>query len=103
MLARRSAAPRGEPVGTSFSLMNRVYVSAMDDLTFEGRVAVVTGAGGGIGRLHALDLARRGARVVVNDIGSAVDGSGSSAQAAEAVVCEIVAAGGEAVADTHSV
>ena len=79
------------------------YPSAMDQLTFDGRVAIVTGAGGGIGRLHALDLARRGARVVVNDLGSSVDGSGASTHAAEAVVKEIEAAGGEAIADTHSV
>ena len=71
-------------------------------LNFEGRVAVVTGAGGGLGRCHALDLARRGAHVVVNDLGAAVDGTGGSSAAA-AVVDEITAAGGEAVADHNSV
>lgn len=75
----------------------------MDELTFEGRVAIVTGAGNGIGRLHALELARRGARVVVNDLGGAMDGTGSSTSVAEAVVAEIVDAGGEAVASTDSV
>jgi len=68
-----------------------------------GRVAIVTGAGGGLGRAHALELARRGARVVVNDIGVPVDGEGESATPAERVVAEITAAGGEAVADVHNV
>ena len=72
-------------------------------MTFEGRVAIVTGAGGGLGREHALALAKRGAKVVVNDLGGARDGSGASATAAEAVVAEIVAAGGEAMANAASV
>ncbi|PZN99342.1 MAG: 3-hydroxyacyl-CoA dehydrogenase [Alphaproteobacteria bacterium] len=72
-------------------------------VTFEGRVAIVTGAGGGLGREHALALAKRGAKVVVNDLGGARDGSGASATAAEAVVAEIVAAGGEAMANAASV
>jgi NAD(P)-dependent dehydrogenase (short-subunit alcohol dehydrogenase family) len=75
----------------------------MHELSFDGRVAIVTGAGNGIGRLHALELARRGARVVVNDVGGAVDGTGGSATAADAVVAEIEAAGGEAVASADSV
>lgn len=66
-------------------------------ITFDGRVAVVTGAGGGLGRTYALELARRGARVVVNDLGGTVAGEGSSASAADNVVEEIRAAGGEAV------
>jgi NAD(P)-dependent dehydrogenase (short-subunit alcohol dehydrogenase family) len=72
-------------------------------LDFTGRVAIVTGAGGGLGRQHALALAQRGARVVVNDLGGAVDGSGSSATAAERVVAEIRSAGGEAIASAASV
>jgi NAD(P)-dependent dehydrogenase (short-subunit alcohol dehydrogenase family) len=72
-------------------------------MRFDGRVAIVTGAGGGLGREHALALAKRGAKVVVNDLGGARDGSGGSASAAEAVVAEIVAAGGEAMANAASV
>ena len=71
-------------------------------IDFTGRVAIVTGAGGGLGRAYALELARRGARVVVNDLGGARDGSGSS-DAAAAVVAEIEAAGGEAMANGASV
>jgi NAD(P)-dependent dehydrogenase (short-subunit alcohol dehydrogenase family) len=70
---------------------------------FEGRVAIVTGAGGGLGRQHALELGRRGAKVVVNDLGGRVDGSGGSASAAELVAQEIIAAGGEAMANGASV
>jgi NAD(P)-dependent dehydrogenase (short-subunit alcohol dehydrogenase family) len=71
-------------------------------ISFEGRVAIVTGAGGGLGRAYALELARRGAKVVVNDLGGARDGSGSS-DAAQRVVEEIEAAGGTAVANGSSV
>ena len=72
-------------------------------MRFDGKVAIVTGAGGGLGREHALALAKRGARVVVNDLGGARDGSGASASAAQAVVAEIEAAGGEAMANAASV
>lgn len=75
----------------------------MNTIDFSGRVAIVTGAGGGLGRLHALALAARGARVLVNDLGGAVDGSGGSASAAQRVVEEIKAAGGEAMANGASV
>ena len=72
-------------------------------IEFKGRVAIVTGSGGGLGREHALALAARGAKVVVNDLGGARDGSGGSVSAAEAVVAEIRAAGGEAIANGASV
>lgn len=72
-------------------------------ITFDEQVAIVTGAGQGLGKQHALALAARGAKVVVNDLGGARDGSGSSATAAEAVVAEIEAAGGEAMANGASV
>ena len=72
-------------------------------IDFKGRVAIVTGAGGGLGREHALALAARGAKVLVNDLGGARDGSGSSLTAAEHVVAEIRAAGGEAIANGASV
>ncbi|WP_234411685.1 SDR family NAD(P)-dependent oxidoreductase [Mycolicibacterium neoaurum] len=72
-------------------------------LNFDGRVVVVTGAGGGLGRCHALEFGRRGAHVVVNDVGASVDGTGASTSAAQAVVDEITAAGGSAVANTDSV
>ncbi len=74
-----------------------------DLLGFDGKVAIITGAGGGLGRQHALLLASRGALVVINDLGGNVDGTGSDKGAAELVVDEIRAAGGEAVADTNSV
>lgn len=72
-------------------------------LGFEGRVALITGAGGGIGRAHALEIARRGGKVVVNDLGGDVAGHGGSASMAEQVVDEIRAAGGQAVANHDSV
>jgi hypothetical protein len=77
-----------------FTLNQKLIMSTTDNssLRFDGRVAIVTGAGGGLGRSHALQLAARGARVVVNDLGSA-----------DAVVAEIVAAGGQALAHRGSV
>ncbi len=75
----------------------------MTSISLEGRVAIITGAGSGIGRSHALELGRRGAMVVVNDLGAELDGSGNSASAADAVVAEIKKAGGKAVANYDSV
>lgn len=75
----------------------------MTDIGFDGQVAIVTGAGHGLGRQHALQLASRGARVVVNDLGGTVDGTGADAGPAQQVADEINAAGGEAVANTDSV
>ena len=72
-------------------------------IEFKGKVAIVTGAGGGLGKEHALELARRGAKVVVNDLGGAVDGTGGNSAAAEAVVKQITDAGGEAFANGASV
>ena len=69
----------------------------------DGRIVVVTGAGGGLGRSHALLLGRNGAKVVVNDLGTSLDGSGAETDAAGAVVDEIVTAGGEAVANRDDV
>lgn len=74
-----------------------------NELGYDGKVVIITGAGGGLGRQHALLMASRGALVVINDLGGAVDGSGSDKGAAERVVDEIKALGGEAVADTNSV
>ena len=75
----------------------------MTDIGFDGRVAIITGAGGGLGRHHALELARRGARIVVNDLGGSVSGEGGDVGPAQRVVQEIIDLGGEAVADGNSV
>ncbi len=72
-------------------------------LRFDGRVVIVTGAGNGLGRSHAREFARRGAKVVVNDLGGGIAGDGASTTVAQAVVDEIKALGGEAVANTDSV
>ena len=75
----------------------------MSSVEFNNRVAIVTGAGGGLGRSHALALAARGVKVVVNDLGGSVDGTGGGATMADNVVAEIIAAGGEAIANGANV
>ena len=75
----------------------------MKDIRFDGRVAVITGAGGGLGKTYALALAARGARVVVNDLGGGKDGTGAGTSMADQTVKQIVEAGGEAVANYDSV
>src|SRR5205823_10099226 len=75
----------------------------MADLGFDGKVAIITGSGGGLRRSHALELATRGALVVVNDLGGSVDGQGGEHTAAQQVVDQIKAAGGEAVPSYDSV
>ena len=74
-----------------------------DTLRFDDRVVIVTGAGAGLGRSHALDFASRGAKVVVNDLGGGAHGGGKGSESADSVVAEILAAGGEAVANYDSV
>ena len=75
----------------------------MSDIRFDGRVAVITGAGGGLGKTYAVELARRGASVVVNDLGGKTDGTGGGHSMADATVKEIIEAGGKAVANYDSV
>jgi NAD(P)-dependent dehydrogenase (short-subunit alcohol dehydrogenase family) len=73
------------------------------EMSFDGRVCIITGAGGGLGRSHALELARRGGSILVNDLGGSVNGTGSSSSAAQRVVDEITSVGGHAVANHDSV
>ncbi len=72
-------------------------------IRYDGQVAIVTGSGGGLGRSHAIELAKRGAKVVINDLGGAADGTGGSSEASKAVVAEIEALGGEAIANGANV
>ena len=72
-------------------------------ISFENKVVIVTGSGGGLGRCHALQFAQRGAKLVINDLGGAVDGSGGSSEAADKVVQEIKDMGGEAISNGSSV
>ena len=75
----------------------------MSDIQFDDRVAIITGAGGGLGKTYALELGRRGAKVVVNDLGGASDGTGGGSSMADETVKEIIEAGGTAVANYDSV
>ncbi|MEL7229953.1 MAG: SDR family NAD(P)-dependent oxidoreductase, partial [Pseudomonadota bacterium] len=75
----------------------------MSDIRYDDQVVIVTGSGNGLGKSHALEFARRGAKVVINDFGGARDGTGGSSEAAEAVVAEIEAMGGEAIANGANV
>jgi NAD(P)-dependent dehydrogenase (short-subunit alcohol dehydrogenase family) len=75
----------------------------MSDIRFDGRVAVITGAGGGLGKTYAVELARRGASIVVNDLGGKTDGTGGGHSMADTTVKEIIEAGGKAVANYDSV
>jgi NAD(P)-dependent dehydrogenase (short-subunit alcohol dehydrogenase family) len=75
----------------------------VSSISFDEQVAIVTGAGGGLGKTYALELARRGAKVVVNDLGGGMDGTGSGSAPADATVSEIASLGGEAIANTDSV
>ena len=72
-------------------------------IRYDGKVAIITGAGGGLGRSHAIEMAKRGAKVVVNDLGGSVNGEGQNSDAAMAVVAEIEALGGEAMAHPANV
>jgi NAD(P)-dependent dehydrogenase (short-subunit alcohol dehydrogenase family) len=100
-LCRKASWFRNHRRGTCRGLKKGVF--SMTNLHFDERVAIVTGAGRGLGRSHALELARRGARIVVNDVGGSVDGEGSSIDAAQAVVEEIEAFGGTAIANHDTV
>ena len=75
----------------------------MSEVSYEGRVAVITGAGGGLGKTYALELAKRGASIVVNDLGGSSDGTGGGSSMADETVKEITEAGGKAVANYDSV
>jgi len=101
---KKASPPMPFAAGSAADTPFKVSPSGVSpDLRYDGRVAVVTGAGNGLGKAYALMLAARGAKVVVNDLGGAVQGDGSGTAAADAVVAEIKAAGGEAVADYRSV
>jgi NAD(P)-dependent dehydrogenase (short-subunit alcohol dehydrogenase family) len=99
VLAPRDAVPNR----LAAPARRKVASPTMADLGYDGRVAIVTGAGGGLGKQHALLLASRGARVVVNDLGGSVSGEGADRGPAEAVAQEIRDRGGEAVSDGNSV
>src|SRR5690348_8057833 len=89
--------------GSSTTIGSERTTSPMNGLMFDGDVIAVTGAGGGIGRALAMELARRGARVVVNDLGGSVRGGGGNSALASAVVEEIRREGGEAIANWDTV
>jgi 3-hydroxy-3-methylglutaryl CoA synthase/NAD(P)-dependent dehydrogenase (short-subunit alcohol dehydrogenase family) len=91
------------PAGADEETVTSEQEGVVKPIRFDDRVAIVTGAGGGLGRAYALELARLGAKVLVNDLGGARDGTGESTQAADAVVAEIEAMGGTAIANYDSV
>ena len=72
-------------------------------IDFKDKVAIITGAGGGLGKSHAIELAKRGAKIIVNDLGGSVDGSGGSSESADQVVKEIIDLGGQAIPNGSSV
>jgi NAD(P)-dependent dehydrogenase (short-subunit alcohol dehydrogenase family) len=94
---------RESALGADAGAARRMKEETAVDLSFDGRVAVVTGAGGGLGRAHALELGRRGAKVVVNDMGTSLSGDGEEQGRAAVVAKEIEELGGTAVPDTNSV
>ena len=112
MRASERPAPRRSSSAFTLGGASSQIVCNRGPLTFErrfgrdfsaGTCGGATGAGGGLGRCHALELARRGAKVVINDLGGTLDGTGGNSEAAEAVVKEIEAMGGEAIANGSSV